>query len=561
MTSLSCSLSQNHPVYLHILFSRATSIMAASSSSIPFSEHVAPALSTIQGNPQSAIAVTALLLGGSLLWMQSSTGTKSAGFPRLVNQTAQKFQDNPQKILDEGRAQFKDKPFTIKTYEGDVTVLSPELGNALRNEPGLSFTHAAQDNLHAHLPGFSPFIAGNRNEALMQIITRKQLTKSLSRITGPLSVEASFAIEHNFGSSTAWRSVNPYTEYLDIVARLSSRIFLGEELCRNEEWLNITKLYTVISFQAAEEIRRYPMWMRRFANAWLVPKSRIVRQQLANATKLVDRVIEERKRQDREGKAASQRLPNAIDWCEEESADVPYDSGLIQVTLSTAAVHTTSDLLTETMLRLAQEPEFVQELRAEIKSSLEAEGAWTKTVLFKLKMVDSALKEAQRMRPIISASMVRRVMAPTPVPGTDRVLPKGAQTVVSTHPRFDPEIYEQPHKYIGRRFADMRTNGESKLPVHLVSTGQASLAFGHGAHACPGRFFAANELKVALCHLLIKYDWEVDPDQVSGSGAVDMSPRIDGFNLGVNTSLKLRFRKRTPEEMGIDLDAIDTGME
>ncbi|KAJ1328271.1 cytochrome P450 monooxygenase 2 [Microdochium nivale] len=260
------------------------------------------------------------------------------------------------------------------------------------------------------------------------------------------------------------------------------------------------------------------MWMRRFANAWLVPKCRLVRQQIASATKLVNRVIQERQQDG--GNTAIQRVPNAIDWFQEESADIPYDSGRIQITLSTAAIHTTSDLLTETILRLSQEPEFVEELRDEIKSIVSAEGAWTKNDLFKLKTVDSALKEAQRLRPILSAAMMRRVLAPTPIPGTDRVLPKGAQTVVQTHLRFDPDVYEDPQK--------------------------------------------SNELKVALCHLLIKYNWEVDPEQdasTTGSGAFNMSPRINRFNLTVNTSAKLRFRKRTPEEMGIDLDAIVAGMD
>ncbi|KAJ1329931.1 cytochrome P450 monooxygenase 2 [Microdochium nivale] len=538
--------------------------MAASSSSVPFSDQIVPAISAIQGNPQSAIAVTALLVGGGLLWMQSSTGTKSAGFPQLPNQTVEEFQANAQQTIERGRIQFKDKPFTLKTNEGHLTILSPELGNALRSDPGLSFTAATSETNQAHLPGFEPFASDTRNVNLLQIVARKQLTKSLSRVTKPLSTEASFAVHHNLGSSTAWRSIHPYPELLDVVARISSRIFLGEELCRNEEWLNITKLYTVNSIQAMRELRRYPAWMRRFVNAWFLPKGRLIRKQIADATRLIDGVIEERRRERQQcgGKVSDQEVPNAIDWFEEESAGKPYSSGLAQITLATVAIHTTTDLLTETMLRLAQEPEFVEELRAEIKSVLLAENAWTKTVLFNLKMVDSAIKEAQRMRPIMSASMLRRVTTPTPIPGTGHTLPKGSQISISTHLRFDPDVYEEPQKYIGRRFADMRTSGETKLPVHLVSTGPTSLSFGHGNHACPGRFFAANELKVALCHLLIKYDWELDPSSKNaGDGAVDMTPDMDGIFYNVNTSVKLRYRKRTSEEMGIDLDAIGEGKE
>ncbi|KAJ1336142.1 cytochrome P450 monooxygenase 2 [Microdochium nivale] len=534
--------------------------MAASSSSIPFSEHVAPALLAIQENPRGAFVVTAaLLLAGCLLCTQDSVSAKSAGFPQLADQTPEEFQINSVKTIERGRAQYKDKPFTLKTSLGYYTILSPELGHELRNESGLNFMQTSSAGMHSYLPGFEPFKAGDRNEAILQSVIRKQLVKSLSQIALPLSTEASLAIDHNLGSSTAWRSIQPYPAMLDIIARLSSLIFLGKELCRDEEWLSITKLYTVNSIEAALELSKYPVWTRRVVNAWFLPKGRLVRQQVANANRLINRLIEERRERKRSGKVDAQYCTNAIDWFEEESAGMPYEPGRLQLMMSTVATHTTSDLLTETMLRIAQEPEFIEELRDEIKSVLIAEGAWTKNALFNLKLLDSALKEAQRLRPSTTATMTRIVLAPTPVPGTDRILPVGAQTLVSSHLRLDPDVYEQPHKYIGRRFADMRANGETKLPVHLVSTGMTSLSFGHGNHACPGRFFAATELKIALCHLLIKYDWEVDQGQNASGGAVDMTPRMDGVAFGVNTSVKLRIRKRTPEEMGIDLDTIRQG--
>ena len=48
---------------------------------------------------------------------------------------------------------------------------------------------------------------------------------------------------------------------------------------------------------------------------------------------------------------------------------------------------------------------------------------------------------------------------------------------------------------------------------HLFVTSSAeSLTWGYGVHACPGRFFADNELKVILIELLRKWDFRVaDP--------------------------------------------------
>ena len=42
-----------------------------------------------------------------------------------------------------------------------------------------------------------------------------------------------------------------------------------------------------------------------------------------------------------------------------------------------------------------------------------------------------------------------------------------------------------------------------------VTTGDdAFLTFGHGKHSCPGRFFAAQEMKLMLAHLVQHYDVE-----------------------------------------------------
>ncbi len=47
-----------------------------------------------------------------------------------------------------------------------------------------------------------------------------------------------------------------------------------------------------------------------------------------------------------------------------------------------------------------------------------------------------------------------------------------------------------------------------KANLSFVSTSPTYHPFGHGRHACPGRFFAANELKLLLAYMLAKYEFE-----------------------------------------------------
>lgn len=57
----------------------------------------------------------------------------------------------------------------------------------------------------------------------------------------------------------------------------------------------------------------------------------------------------------------------------------------------------------------------------------------------------------------------------------------------------------------------------------LVSATAERLAFGFGKHACPGRFFAAQELKTMLAHVLLKYDIEFIGGNRCG---VRVTPRV-----------------------------------
>ena len=77
---------------------------------------------------------------------------------------------------------------------------------------------------------------------------------------------------------------------------------------------------------------------------------------------------------------------------------------------------------------------------------------------------------------------------------------------------WDPELHENPDQWGERRFLMLRSQEGKERTFQLVLTSPDYLAFGHGQHACPGRFFAANQIKVALCHLLIKYAWKLASD-------------------------------------------------
>ena len=191
---------------------------------------------------------------------------------------------------------------------------------------------------------------------------------------------------------------------LDVVSRVSTRVFLGEDLCRNEEWLRITKTYTVMSFRCAAELGVVPPLLRPLVH-WFMPSIRQLRVLCADASALVGPVIQARRKQKAEAAARGDPVPSfddCVEWAEAEAKGRPYDPATFQLNMSVAAIHTTTDLTTRVLLDLADRPALVEELRAEVTRVLRTEG-WKKTALYNMKLLDSTIKESQRLKPISSS--------------------------------------------------------------------------------------------------------------------------------------------------------------
>ena len=97
-----------------------------------------------------------------------------------------------------------------------------------------------------------------------------------------------------------------------------------------------------------------------------------------------------------------QKHLDAIDWMIEDSRkNAPnYDITAGQLGLTFAAVHTTSTTLTHLMYDILENADLIPDLRIEIINAYNEEDGWQKTTLYKLKLLDSVMKESQRMNPM-----------------------------------------------------------------------------------------------------------------------------------------------------------------
>ena len=133
--------------------------------------------------------------------------------------------------------------------------------------------------------------------------------------------------------------------------------------------------------------------------------------------------------------------------------------------------------------------------------------------LYQMKLLDSVMRESQRQNPSNIVRMQRCVLKPLRLSDGTKI-PAGTSLAVPALPTLqDPELYPEPSNYDPYRFTRLRA-GQSEDPIsyasrelyQFISVTKENMPFGYGKHACPGRFFAANEIKMICARILLEYD-------------------------------------------------------
>jgi cytochrome P450 len=232
----------------------------------------------------------------------------------------------------------------------------------------------------------------------MRQVVRIKLTQSLGLVTNAVVDEAISSSYDIFGQPQDWKTIRIKDCALDSVARLSSRVFLGEELTRNKAWLEISKNYTVDIFGAQDRLRPvHPLFRRAYY--WFEPTCVRLRNHVKKSRELIAPEVEARRLKAEKAKEAGGKVvkeSDAIAWMVDLAKDRKVDYVAGQLSLTIAAVHTTSETITNCLLQLCEAPEIVQPLRDEVIAVL-SENGWAKTTLYKLKLMDSFMKETQRL--------------------------------------------------------------------------------------------------------------------------------------------------------------------
>ncbi|KAL1713773.1 cytochrome P450 [Schizophyllum commune] len=445
------------------------------------------------------------------------------------------FSEHANEMVREGVEKYPSGMFRVARLGWTVVVSGRQLISELSSAPAdeLSFFHSVSEATQTkHTLG--PTAELSRGHVHTNVI-RGELTRNIAVRFDDIYDEICAAFKDNITFASG--EVPAYTTILSIVTRTSNRYFVGLPLCRNQDYLDSVSGFARKVMQSAGRIKKWPTFLQPLVGHIFSP----FREHYPGLSAHLGALVAQRLHEDRVLGPDRPDLPNdAITWLlKHENMDDRLEATIMRIMLlNFVAIHTSNNMLTHALFWLASQPEYIAPLREEVEEAIARQG-WTKAGLRDMHKVDSFLREVARTSKSGCLSLNRRVMKEGGYTFSNGVtIPKGTYVSASMHAaHMNPDVYPNPEVFDGFRFARLREKEPTKYQV--ASTDFDYLHFGHGHHACPGRIFAANELKAMLAHLVLHYDVQLE----GGSRIKPENEWTDEFACA-NTKAKVMFRKR-----------------
>ncbi|PYI07986.1 putative cytochrome P450 monooxygenase [Aspergillus sclerotiicarbonarius CBS 121057] len=387
-------------------------------------------------------------------------------------------------LIHYGYEKYKDRPFRILKPNGDLIVLPAKYLKEIHRIPSKNLD-----------PVNAEFKAMLRDYAIATAVSdlpAQAVTKRLNVSLGQ------------------WISINLYNIILRIVSRTTSRVAVGGDICRNEEYINAISSYTSNAIFTIHMLQFFPWFIRPLVSRF-TPLNDLHEKLLWIQQELFVPMIQTRRFAEI-NESMYIKPDDLMQWMM-DLAKATFDRdpenmarGLLELT-SVKMIHTTTVLLTHALYDLIARPEYVEPLRTEIRKTLK--NGWAKVtpeILDKQCHLDSFLCESQRWNPPREVNV--NYIAKRHFNFPDGLhIPTGSHICFAAGPiAKDPSIVFDGQIFDGFRWCTDPTK-------RLVSIDLASLHFGFGSEACPGRFFVANTAKLIMSRLLCDYDMKFEEKQ------------------------------------------------
>ncbi|KAJ7454982.1 cytochrome P450 [Mycena galericulata] len=417
-----------------------------------------------------------------------------------------------------------DEIYVVPTWtKGPQIILPPSMGTWLSSRPDaiLNAKDCTFETAQFTYTVGHPEITSND---MIDLLIKRELTRTIGSLNNELLEEIDGSMEGIFGTDGEWREVEVFDSLTRTVGRVANRVFVGKELCSNMDFVMAGTHFARDISVSSYILHLFPKFMKP-AVSWFatMPNRRHSGIAMDYLKPLIKERIDDMKRKEADPTYAWEEPNDFITWMVRESfkrntedETSVYALAYRVVLLNFAAITTTTIMSTNALLDIWSAPnseELVASLREEAERVLyEHNREWTKAAVAKLHRLDSAIRESARISGVGGTAMARRVRTDIGITlPNGLVVPKNATVGVSMDGlHFDEAYYDRVNEFDPFRFSRPREEpgygDKPRANEDLVTTSVHWLPFSHGIHACPGRFFAANNIKMILAQLILNYD-------------------------------------------------------
>ncbi|TBU43917.1 cytochrome P450 [Dichomitus squalens] len=441
--------------------------------------------------------------------------------------------------MEAGLDKYYGSAFKLAMLDGWMVIVSgPGMIDDLRRRPTheLSISDGLLEYMHfdRYLSHASLYDAPHLQAVKMNMTVRK-----IKTMIPVLVDELRHVMDDIFPKcSSGWEEVQIFTTMQCVITRMSNRIFVGIPMCRNKEYIELATEFPPKSVKRGFLLGLCPHLLKRHVARWLNPFPLAVKQTLP----LFSEIIEDRRSRTMERYDTWEKKPDdVLQWLIENASEKKHsDADIVEslFLLNLAATHNTASSLTQAIYHLTERPELISLLRDEIHPIIATEG-WTAESFDKMEKLDSFLAECQRYDGVGMTSMIRKAMKDiTLEDGT--IVPEGALVHAAAYAVHHNEAsYPCATKFDALRFLRLRTQADALgTKYQLTSASPDYMPFGYGRHACPGRFFAAIQIKLVLAFMILGFDLCFGGDGTRPEN-VDL-----GFNILSDPRGLMLFRQR-----------------
>ncbi|KAJ7170266.1 cytochrome P450 [Mycena crocata] len=418
---------------------------------------------------------------------------------------------NGRALTQEGYLKYRGKAFKVPLGNRWMVIVNGRnLIDDLRKAPDDTISLAEGTNSLLHL---EHTIGHEQHHDPFQIpVVRTQLTRNISVCFPLLRDEVVAAFEDIVPAKTdEWTTVPALQTILPVVSRVSNRLFIGLK-CRDPEYIKITTQFALDVASDAMLLHTVPAMLRGIVTRLFGHLEAATRVGMKHLGPILQHRLEMDDKYGRDW--PNEDRPNdMVSWLLDEARGHPQRRTVRTLTrtllnVNFGAIHTTTQSFLHALYSLAANPEYIAPLREEIEAVVRTEG-WTKIAMGKMVKLDSFMKESARLVPGGAVAMLRQATKDfTFSDGT--IIPAGTLVGVPVLAEQHEEAnYENAGSFDPFRFARMREEAGEGIKHQMVTPSPDFLVFGLGRHACPGRFFAANEQKLIMSHVIVTYDFKL----------------------------------------------------